>query len=112
MNKISVNQELLIAGRGYRSQITTYLPLSLKSKLLINLANLCPVGALSLKLYIFTRRVWDIFVEIDSSVNNTKPLQMFLVEPIFSDFFTYFQFNTTNKLYLLMQPLNPVKLLS
>ena len=47
-------------GRGEDSEITSYLEQSLTSELQGNIADLCPVGALTHKPYAFTARPWEL----------------------------------------------------
>ena len=52
--------ELGAIGRGEDMQITTYLENSVKSELSGNLIDLCPVGALTSKPYVFEARPWEL----------------------------------------------------
>ncbi len=52
--------ELGAIGRGEDMQITTYLEKSVKSELSGNLIDLCPVGALTSKPYVFEARPWEL----------------------------------------------------
>ena len=52
--------ELGAIGRGEDMQITTYLEQSMKSELSANVVDLCPVGALTSKPYIFEARPWEL----------------------------------------------------
>ena len=52
--------ELGAIGRGEDMQITTYLEQSVKSELSGNVIDLCPVGALTSKPYIFEARPWEL----------------------------------------------------
>jgi len=52
--------ELGAIGRGEDMQITTYLEESMQSELSANVVDLCPVGALTSKPYIFEARPWEL----------------------------------------------------
>tara|TARA_B100000579_G_scaffold44080_1_gene30737 strand:- start:900 stop:2930 length:2031 start_codon:yes stop_codon:yes gene_type:complete len=52
--------ELGAIGRGEDMQITTYLEESMKSELSANVIDLCPVGALTSKPYVFEARPWEL----------------------------------------------------
>jgi NADH-quinone oxidoreductase subunit G len=52
--------ELGAIGRGEDMQITTYLEESMKSELSGNVIDLCPVGALTSKPYVFEARPWEL----------------------------------------------------
>lgn len=52
--------ELGTVGRGEDMQITTYLEQSIQSELSGNLVDLCPVGALTSKPYVFEARPWEL----------------------------------------------------
>ncbi len=52
--------ELGAIGRGEDMQITTYLEKSIKSELSGNVIDLCPVGALTSKPYVFEARPWEL----------------------------------------------------
>jgi len=52
--------ELGAIGRGENMQITTYLEKSMKSELSANIIDLCPVGALTSKPYVFEARPWEL----------------------------------------------------
>tara|TARA_B110001450_G_scaffold100128_1_gene94913 strand:- start:1155 stop:3197 length:2043 start_codon:yes stop_codon:yes gene_type:complete len=52
--------ELGAIGRGEDMQITTYLEKSMQSELSANVVDLCPVGALTSKPYIFEARPWEL----------------------------------------------------
>ena len=52
--------ELGAIGRGENTQITTYLEKSMESELSANVIDLCPVGALTSKPYVFEARPWDL----------------------------------------------------
>ena len=52
--------ELGAIGRGENMQITTYLEKSMESELSANVIDLCPVGALTSKPYVFEARPWEL----------------------------------------------------
>ena len=52
--------ELGAIGRGEDMEITTYLEKSMESELSANVIDLCPVGALTSKPYVFEARPWDL----------------------------------------------------
>jgi NADH-quinone oxidoreductase subunit G len=52
--------ELGAIGRGEDMQITTYLEESMQSELSANVIDLCPVGALTSKPYVFEARPWEL----------------------------------------------------
>ncbi len=52
--------ELGAIGRGEDMQITTYLEQSVQSELSGNVIDLCPVGALTSKPYVFEARPWEL----------------------------------------------------
>ena len=52
--------ELGAIGRGEDMEITTYLEASMKSELSANVVDLCPVGALTSKPYVFEARPWEL----------------------------------------------------
>ena len=52
--------ELGAIGRGENMQITTYLERSMESELSANVIDLCPVGALTSKPYVFEARPWEL----------------------------------------------------
>ena len=52
--------ELGAIGRGEDMQITTYLERSIQSELSGNVIDLCPVGALTSKPYVFEARPWEL----------------------------------------------------
>ena len=51
--------ELGAIGRGEDMQITTYLEKAMESELSANVVDLCPVGALTSKPYVFEARPWE-----------------------------------------------------
>jgi NADH-quinone oxidoreductase subunit G len=52
--------EIGAIGRGEEMQITTYLEQSMQSELSANVVDLCPVGALTSKPYVFEARPWEL----------------------------------------------------
>ena len=52
--------EIGAIGRGEDMQITTYLEKAMESELSANVIDLCPVGALTSKPYIFEARPWEL----------------------------------------------------
>ena len=52
--------ELGAIGRGEDMQITTYLEKSMESEMSANVIDLCPVGALTSKPYVFEARPWEL----------------------------------------------------
>ena len=52
--------EIGAVGRGEDMQITTYLEQSMQSELSANVVDLCPVGALTSKPYVFEARPWEL----------------------------------------------------
>ena len=52
--------ELGAIGRGEDMQIATYLEKSMESELSANVIDLCPVGALTSKPYVFEARPWEL----------------------------------------------------
>ena len=52
--------ELGAIGRGEDMEITTYLEQSMQSELSANVVDLCPVGALTSKPYVFESRPWEL----------------------------------------------------
>ncbi len=52
--------ELGAIGRGENMEITTYLEHSMESELSANVIDLCPVGALTSKPYVFKARPWEL----------------------------------------------------
>ena len=52
--------ELGAIGRGENMEITTYLEKSMDSELSANVIDLCPVGALTSKPYVFEARPWEL----------------------------------------------------
>ena len=52
--------EIGAIGRGEDMEITTYLERSMQSELSANVVDLCPVGALTSKPYVFEARPWEL----------------------------------------------------
>jgi len=52
--------ELGAIGRGENMEITTYLEKSMESEMSGNVVDLCPVGALTSKPYVFEARPWEL----------------------------------------------------
>ncbi len=52
--------EIGAIGRGENMEITTYLEQSMQSELSANVVDLCPVGALTSKPYVFEARPWEL----------------------------------------------------
>ena len=52
--------EIGAIGRGEDMEITTYLEKSMQSELSANVVDLCPVGALTSKPYVFEARPWEL----------------------------------------------------
>ena len=52
--------EIGAIGRGEDMEITTYLEQSMRSELSANVVDLCPVGALTSKPYVFEARPWEL----------------------------------------------------
>ena len=52
--------ELGAIGRGENMEITTYLEKSMESEMSANVIDLCPVGALTSKPYVFEARPWEL----------------------------------------------------
>jgi NADH-quinone oxidoreductase subunit G len=58
--EIAGTDELGALGRGEHIEITTYVEQALTSELSGNLADICPVGALTHRPYAFTARPWEL----------------------------------------------------
>src|SRR6476469_2985152 len=56
--EISGTAELLVVGRGNHEEIDTFPGLPLENKLAGNVVDLCPVGALGSKDFLYKQRVW------------------------------------------------------
>lgn len=59
--EVTNKPQLTVAERGARSVITTFGDRPLEGKYQGNIADLCPVGALTLKPFRFQARVWNLF---------------------------------------------------
>lgn len=58
--EISNSNELGLLGRGNSVKVSTFLNISLNSIFSGNLADICPVGALTSKPYAFSARPWEL----------------------------------------------------
>jgi NADH-quinone oxidoreductase subunit G len=56
--EISGTAELMVIGRGHHEEIGTFPGRPLENKLSGNVVDLCPVGALGSKDFLYTQRVW------------------------------------------------------
>ncbi len=56
--EISGEAELLVSNRGDHEEIDTFPGIPLDNKLATNVVDLCPVGALCSKDFLYTQRVW------------------------------------------------------
>src|SRR5580698_10317095 len=56
--EISGTAELLVTGRGHHEEIDTFPGRPLENKLAGNVVDLCPVGALGSKDFLYKQRVW------------------------------------------------------
>ncbi|HEV3436796.1 MAG TPA: molybdopterin-dependent oxidoreductase [Gemmata sp.] len=56
--EISGTAELMVAGRGHHEEIDTFPGRPLENKLAGNVVDLCPVGALGSKDFLYKQRVW------------------------------------------------------
>jgi NADH-quinone oxidoreductase subunit G len=65
MAEVAGTGEMGAIGRGEDMEITTYLERAMRSELQGNIADLCPVGALLPKPYLFKARSWEL-VKTDS----------------------------------------------
>ncbi len=63
MGEYAKSPSLVVAGRGDRNVIATFPGEPIHSNYEGNLADVCPVGALTLKEFRFKSRVWDLDVE-------------------------------------------------
>jgi len=59
-NEVAGVPELGAIGRGENMEITTYLEKSMESEMSANVIDLCPVGALTSKPYVFEARPWEL----------------------------------------------------
>jgi hypothetical protein len=62
MTEIAGFKSLGTFGRGHLTEIGGYTSLVLNSELSGNIIDLCPVGALTSKTYLFSSRPWDTFI--------------------------------------------------
>ena len=60
INKISIQDNLGMIGRGNKSKISFYLKKIFQSEFSGNIIDLCPVGALTSKPYSFKNRPWEL----------------------------------------------------
>jgi NADH-quinone oxidoreductase subunit G len=60
MTEVAGVPELGATGRGEDMEITTYLETAMTSELQGNVVDLCPVGALTSKPYVFSARPWEL----------------------------------------------------
>jgi len=58
--EVTKTGELIVEGRGNREQIDTFPGRALDNPLASNVIDLCPVGALLDKDFLFEKRVWDL----------------------------------------------------
>src|SRR5262245_32215311 len=56
--EISGTAELMVSGRGHHEEIDVFPGRPLENKLAGNVVDLCPVGALGSKDFLYTQRVW------------------------------------------------------
>ena len=56
--EVSGGSELLVTGRGYRQEIDIFPGKPLNDNLSVNVADICPVGALLDRDFLFRQRVW------------------------------------------------------
>lgn len=57
LSDLAGTPELQLLGRGYKTEISNYVPKNLTSEISGNIIDLCPVGALTSKPYAFKARV-------------------------------------------------------
>lgn len=58
--ELSGQSEVLMVGRGSKSEISNFVSRLVKSEVSGNVIDLCPVGALTSKPYAFTARPWEL----------------------------------------------------
>lgn len=58
--ELSGQSEVLMVGRGSKSEISNFVSKLVKSEVSGNVIDLCPVGALTSKPYAFTARPWEL----------------------------------------------------
>lgn len=80
LNEISGNFNLGLLGRGLKSEIGFFTNTILDSEFNSNIIELCPVGALTSKLYHFKYRSWDLqyFESIDLMDSFCQPIRIFI----------------------------------
>lgn len=61
LNEIAGTNDLQLLGRGLKTEISNYTSFFIKSEISGNIADLCPVGALTSKPYSFKARPWELF---------------------------------------------------
>ena len=59
-SEVAEVEDLGTTGRGNEMQVGTYVEKMLMSELSGNIIDLCPVGALTSKPYVFTARPWEM----------------------------------------------------
>ncbi|MEQ8745804.1 2Fe-2S iron-sulfur cluster-binding protein [Pyruvatibacter sp.] len=67
--EVSGTAELMVEGRGNQEQIDVFPGVALDNELSANVIDLCPVGALLDKDFLFTQRVW--FLKTTPSIDGT-----------------------------------------
>lgn len=60
--EVTETAELMVAGRGNTEQIDVFPGKALENELASNVIDICPVGALLDKDFLFKKRVWDLIV--------------------------------------------------
>jgi hypothetical protein len=61
LNDLNLDYNLGMLGRGNKMEISNYLEQTINTELASNIIDLCPVGALTSKLYSFKARPWELF---------------------------------------------------
>jgi NADH dehydrogenase/NADH:ubiquinone oxidoreductase subunit G len=98
LDEVAGNSLLGTMGRGKDTEITTYVSKSLKSEILGNIVDLCPVGALTSKPYAFKARSWelqnmealDVFDSLVSFIRiDVKGNEVLRILPRRNDFLNY-----------------------
>jgi len=78
LRDLNNNHELGMLGRGSNMEIGNYINLNINNEFVSNIADLCPVGALTLKFSEFKNRVWELvsvkFFDILDSTASTLAL--------------------------------------
>lgn len=59
---------IALLGRGSQTEISSYLIQFLKSEISGNIIDLCPVGALTSKIYAFKARSWELFFSYSTDI--------------------------------------------